>query len=96
MYLIYRQIYEKINKPQTKEVGYELFLEIMNKNLYSSSQMNFIINHIGEFIAELTPKKRSMLITIIINFYPPSNEDESFDTKIYFQYLSLVLSIYKI
>ena len=87
-------IYDKINKPPTKEVGYDLFLKLVHKNLYSSVQMNFIINHIGEFITPLTPKEKDPCLKLLsLIFYSPSNEDESFDTKIYFQYLSPVLSI---
>ena len=52
-------IYDKINKPPTKEVGYNLFLKLVHKNLFSSPQMNFIINHIGEFITPLHQKKKT-------------------------------------
>ena len=87
-------IYDKINKPPTKEVGYDLFLKLVHKNLYSSSQMNFIINHIGEFITPLTPKEKDPCIKLLsLIFYSPNNEDESFDTKIYYPYLSPVLTI---
>ena len=87
-------IYDKIGKPPTKEVGYDLFLKLVHKNLYSSTQMNFIINHIGEFITPLTPKEKDPCMKLLsLVFYSPSNEDESFDTKIYFQYLAPVLSI---
>ena len=87
-------IYDKINKPPTKEVGYDLFLKLVHKNLYSSPQMNFIINHIGEFIFPLTPKEKDPCIKLLsLIFYSPSNEDESFDTKVYYPFLSPVLSI---
>ena len=87
-------IYDKINKPPTKEVGYDLFLKLVHKNLYFSPQMNFIINHIGEFISPLTPKEKDPCLKLLsLIFYSPSNEDESFDTKIYYPYLSPVLSI---
>ena len=87
-------IYDKINKPPTKEVGYDLFLKLVHKNLYSSSQMNFIINHIGEFITPLTPKEKDPCIKLLsLIFYSPNNDDEDFDTKIYYPYLSPVLSI---
>ena len=87
-------IYDKINKPPTKEVGYDLFLKLVHKNLYSPPQMNFIINHIGEFISPLTPKEKDPCIKLLsLIFYSPSNEDESFDTKIYYPFLSPVLSI---
>ena len=87
-------IYDKINKPSTKEVGYDLFLKLVHKNLFFSSQMNFIINHIGEFISPLTPKEKDPCLKLLsLIFYSPSNEDEFFDTKIYYPYLSPVLSI---
>jgi hypothetical protein len=87
-------IYDKIGKPPTKEVGYDLFLKLVNKNLDSSPQMNYIINHIGEFLSPLTPKEKDPCIKLLsLVFYSPSNEDDSFDTKIYFPYLTPVLSI---
>ena len=87
-------IYDKINKPPTKEVGYDLFLKLVHKNLYYSSQMNFIINHVGEFISPLEPKEKDPCIKLLsLIFYTPSSEEESIDTKIYFPYLSPVLTI---
>ena len=87
-------IYDKINKTPTKEVGYDLFLKLVHKNLYSSNQMNLIINHIGEFISPLTPKEKDPCLKLLsLIFYSPSNEDESFDTKMYYPYLSPVLTI---
>ena len=87
-------IYDKINKPPTKEVGYDLFLKLVHKNLYSSNQMNLIINHIGEFISPLTPKEKDPCLKLLsLIFYSPSTEEESLDTKIYYPYLSPVLTI---
>ena len=89
-------IYDKINKPSTKEVGYDLFLKLVHKNLYSPSQINFIINHVGEFITPLSPKEKDPCLKLLsLIFYSPSNEDESFDTTIYYPYLSPVLSIFQ-
>ena len=87
-------IYDKINKPSTKEVGYDLYLKLVHKNLYSPSQINFIINHVGEFINPLSPKEKDPCLKLLsLIFYSPSNEDDSFDTTIYYPYLSPVLSI---
>ena len=69
-------------------------------NLYYSNSLNPLyldeegVNHIGEFISPLTPKEKDPCLKLLsLIFYSPSNEDESFDTKIYYPYLSPVLSI---
>ena len=86
-------IYDKINKPPTKEVGYDLFLKLVHKNIYSPPQVNFIINHVSEFISPLEPKEKDPCIKLLsLIFYSPSNEEESVDSKIYFPYLSPVLT----
>ena len=86
-------IYDKINKPPTKEVGYDLFLKLVHKNLYSPNQMNFIINHVSEFITPLEPKEKDPCMKLLsLIFYSPSSEEESIDSKIYFPYLSPVLT----
>ena len=86
-------IYDKINKPLTKEVGYDLFLKLVHKNIFSQSQMNFIINHVGEFISPLEPKEKDPCLKLLsLIFYSPSNDEESIDAKIYFPYLSPVLT----
>ncbi len=87
-------IYDKINKPPTKEVGYDLFLKLVHRNLDSAAQINFIINHIGEFISPLTPKEKDPCIKLLsLIFYSPESDEDSFDTKIYYPFLSPVLSI---
>ena len=86
-------IYDKINKPPTKEVGYDLFPKLVHKNIYSPPHMNFIINHVSEFITPLEPKEKDPCIKLLsLIFYSPSNEEESVDSKIYFPYLSPVLT----
>ena len=86
-------IYDKINKPPTKEVGYDPFLKLVHKNLHAPSQMNFIINHVSEFITPLEPKEKDPCIKLLsLIFYSPSSEEESIDSKIYFPYLSPVLT----
>ena len=86
-------IYDKINKPPTKEVGYDPFLKLVHKNLHAPSQMNFIINHVSEFITPLEPKEKDPCMKLLsLIFYSPSSEEESIDSKIYFPYLSPVLT----
>ena len=86
-------IYDKINKSPTKEVGYDLFLKLINDNLHSSSHINLIINHIGEFIYSLVPKEKEPCLKLLsLIFYSPDNDDGSFDPKIYYPYLSPVLT----
>ena len=86
-------IYHKNNKPPTKEVGYDLFLKLVQKNIFSPPQLNFIINHVSEFITPLEPKEKDPCIKLLsLIFYSPSNEEESVDAKIYFPYLSPVLT----
>ena len=55
--------------------------------------MNYIINHVSEFILPLEPKEKDPCIKLLsLIFYSPSNEEESIDSKIYFPYLSPVLT----
>ena len=68
-------IYDKNNKPPTKEVGYDLFLKLVQKNIFSPPQLNFIINHVSEFITPLEPKEKDPCIKLLsLIFYSPSNE----------------------
>ena len=55
--------------------------------------MNYIINHVSEFITPLEPKEKDPCIKLLsLIFYSPSSEEESIDSKIYFPYLSPVLT----
>ena len=55
--------------------------------------MNYLINHVSEFILPLEPKEKDPCIKLLsLIFYSPSNEEESIDSKIYFPYLSPVLT----
>jgi hypothetical protein len=46
-------IYDKIGMIQSREIGYELFIELIMNNIYISSSMNFIISQVGDFIYSL-------------------------------------------
>ena len=87
-------IYDKVGKPSTKEVGYDLFLKLVHRNLYAPNQMNLIINNIGDFITPLTPKEKDPCLKLLsLLFYYPNDEEDYIDLKIYYPYLSAVLSI---
>ena len=90
-------IYDRLTKPSTKEVGYELFLKLILKNLYSSSSISYILSQLSEFIPPLPPKEKEPCLKLLslVFFDPVSASQNSLNKKktIYFQYLSSVLSI---
>ena len=51
-------IYDKIGMIQSREIGYELYVDLIINNIYLSSAINFIINQIGDFINSLSPKEK--------------------------------------
>ena len=88
-------VYERLTKPSTKEVGYELFLKLILKHLYNPPSMTFIISQLAEFIPPLPPKEKEPTLNLLsLIFFDPMTDPQSPKKKtIYFQYLSLVLSI---
>ena len=91
-------IYDRLTKPSTKEVGYELFLKLILNNLYSTSSISFILSQLSEFIPPLPPKEKEPCLKLLslIFFDPIQNTQSSPDNRkntIYYQYLSSVLSI---
>ena len=96
-------IYDKIGMTPTREVGYELFLDLILNNIYSSSTIIFIISQVGDFINSLNPKEKEPYLKLLsIIFYNPNNqqdEEEENDVNsklnkdIYYIYLSPVLNI---
>ena len=91
-------IYDRLTKPSTKEVGYELFLKLILKNLYSPSSMSFILSQISEFIPPLPPKEKEPCLKLLsLVFFDPVQSSQNFQNNkkktIYYQYLSSVLSI---
>ena len=98
-------IYDKIGMPQTREIGYELFLELILNNLYSSSTITFIISQIGDFIHSLNQSAQEPYIKLLsLIFYNPNNQQDEEDNNgiaqtdksIYYIYLSQVLNIIQI
>ena len=95
-------IYDKIGMPPTREVGYELFLDLILNNIYSSSTIILIISQVGDFINSLNPKEKEPYLKLLsIVFYNPYNqqdeEESSLNSKLnkdlYYIYLSPVLNI---
>ena len=95
MKTILLNVYEKLTKPSTKEVGYELFLKLILKHLYNPPSIAYIISQLAEFIPPLPPKEKEPTLNLLslIFFDPNSNPENPKKKTIYFQYLSLVLSI---
>jgi hypothetical protein len=86
-------IYDKISKPNTKEVGYELYKKLITKNIHSQSNMNIIINNINDFLTALNPKEKEPHLKLLsLTFYT----EDLFNKEIYFQYLSPILSIIQV
>ena len=54
-------VYDRLTKPSTKDVGYELFLKLILKHLYNPSSINFIISQLAEFIPPLPPKEKEVI-----------------------------------
>ena len=98
-------IYDKIGMPQTREVGYELFLELILNNIYSSSVINFIITQLGEFINSLNIKEKEPYLKLLsLLFYTPNNQQDEEENNgitqqnnsLYYIYLSPVLNVIQI
>ena len=67
-------IYDKIGMIQSREIGYELFIDLILNNLYLSSTMNFIISQVGDFINSLSPKEKEPYLKLLsLFFYNPNN-----------------------
>ena len=88
-------VYDRLTKPSTKEVGYELFIKLILKHLYHPSSLTFIISQLSEFIPSLPPKEKEPTLNLLSLFFfdPVSNPNSLKKKTIYFQYLSSILSI---
>ena len=98
-------IYDKIGMIQSREIGYELFIELIMNNIYISSSMNFIISQVGDFIYSLSPKEKEPYLKLLsLFFYNPNNPNNdnnqsengnnSLTSKnIYYIYISPILNI---
>ena len=94
-------IYDKIGMSPTREVGYELFIDLILNNIYSSSIINFIITQVGDFITSLNPKEKEPYLRLLslIFFNPNNQQDEEtngnpqINKSLYYIYLSPILNI---
>ena len=95
-------IYDKIGISSTRQVGYELFIELILNNLYSSSIINYIISQVGDFITSLNSKEKEPYLKLLsLIFYNPNNQHDEeenngipqINKNIYYIYLSPVLNI---
>ena len=94
-------IYDKIGMSPTREVGYELFIDLILNNIYSSSIINLIITQVGDFITSLNPKEKEPYLKLLslIFFNPNNQQDEEtngnpqINKNIYYIYLSPILNI---
>ena len=91
-------IYDKIGMPPTKEVGYELFIQMVLNNSNYQNQMLYIINQVGDFINSLNPKEKEpylkLLSLIFFNPNQPTTENSSPEINPNnYTYLSPVLNI---
>ena len=97
-------IYDKIGMIQSREIGYELFVELIMNNIYLSSSMNYIISQVGDFIYSLSPKEKEPYLKLLsLFFYNPNNQNNEdseqngnnslISKNIYYIYISPVLNV---
>ncbi len=97
-------IYDKIGMIQSREIGYELFIDLILNNIYLSTTMNYIISQVGEFINSLSPKEKEPYLKLLsLFFYNPNNTENLnqdpngfnplISKSIYYIYISPVLNI---
>ena len=98
-------IYDKIGMAPTREVGYELFIDLILNNIYSSQTMSFIISQVGDFINSLNSNEKEPYLKLLsLIFYNPNQQEQEDDENningnplnnknLYYIYLSPVLNI---
>ena len=97
-------IYDKIGIMQSRDMGYELFIDLIINNIYISSTMNFIISQVGDFINSLSPKEKEPYLKLLsLFFYNPNNKNNEnpngnnnvsiISKNIYYIYISPVLNV---
>ena len=87
-------IFDKLSKPTTREVAYELYKKLVLKNIYYNPQSNFIIQQLNDFISPLEPKEKEPALKLLSLFFSHDNSPNEYEEKqIYYPYLSPILSI---
>ena len=59
-------IFDKLSKPTTREVAYELYKKLVLKNIYYNPQSNFIIQQLNDFISPLEPKEKEPALKLLL------------------------------
>ena len=85
------KVYDRIRIQKTKEKGHELFKKIISKNLSNKTLLYSLINNIQEILSKLTPKEMPPYLKLLSLFFFNQSQPELL--KIYYQYLSPILSI---
>jgi len=95
-------IYDKIGMIQSREIGYELYVDLIINNIYLSSAINFIINQIGDFINSLSPKEKEPYLKLLSLFFYNNNNNQNengnnssslINKNLYYIYLSPILNV---
>ena len=94
-------IYDKIGMIQSREKGYENFIDLIINNIYISTTMNYIISQVGDFINSLSPKEKEPYLKLLsLFFYNPNNTQNQngsntslISKNIYYIYISPVLNV---
>ena len=96
-------IYDKIGMNLTREVGYELFMDLILNNIYHPITINIIITQVGNFINSLNPKEKEPYLKLLSLIFYNSNQQEQEDDEnnsksliiksTYYEYLSPVLNV---
>ena len=85
------KVYDRIRIPQTKEKGQELFKIIISKNISNKTILCSIISNIQEKISKLACLEKPPYLSLLSLFF--YNQSQSESLKIYYPYLSPILSI---
>ena len=86
------KIYDKLNSPSTRDVGYDMFIKLIEKNISSKTVISQILFQIGEFLKNLqTDDKDPYIKLIALVYYQPIENEER--KEIYYPFLQQSLSI---
>lgn len=83
-------IFDKIQNQNTKQIGYELFKSLISKSIQSQAQMNYIIQHVSDYISSLQTKEKENGIKLISLLFYNNHQNNK---EIYYIYITPVLSI---
>ena len=85
------KVYDRIKIPKTQEKGHELFKRIISKNITNKTLLYSLINNIQEKLSKLSTLEKPPYLNLLSLFF--SNQSQSESIKLYYLYLSPILSI---